>query len=124
MHLSSIPTKTPRCLRRLVSILRTSQSPDRVTLGRSSPSKRISQTSAQAHNPLHGVTLAMMLERLVAHYGWDELGKRIPIRCFTHDPSLKSSLSFLRKTEWARARVEALYLSCHQQIKLTDGTKP
>ncbi|MDZ4688397.1 MAG: VF530 family protein [Planctomycetaceae bacterium] len=84
-------------------------------------SQRSSQTSAQAHNPLHGVTLAMMLERLVAHYGWDELGARIPIRCFTQDPSLKSSLTFLRKTPWAREKVEALYLSCHKPIKPSDG---
>lgn len=65
----------------------------------------------QKNNPLHGVTLEMILERLVAHYGWEELGNRIDIRCFTHDPSLKSSLTFLRKTPWARAKVENLYLS-------------
>ncbi|QDV43177.1 hypothetical protein Enr13x_30320 [Stieleria neptunia] len=64
----------------------------------------------QPNNPLHGVTLADLLERLVERYGWDELGNRIQIRCFTHDPSLKSSLKFLRKTPWARAKVERLYL--------------
>lgn len=52
----------------------------------------------------------MLLERLVAHYGWDELGYRINVRCFTHDPSIKSSLTFLRKTPWARKKVETLYL--------------
>jgi len=67
-------------------------------------------TSEQPGNPLHGVTLAMMLEQLVSHYGWDELGFRINIRCFTHDPSVKSSLAFLRKTPWARKKVENLYL--------------
>lgn len=62
------------------------------------------------NNPLHGVTLEMILERLVAHYGWETLGSLINIRCFQSDPSIKSSLKFLRKTPWARAKVEALYL--------------
>jgi uncharacterized protein (DUF2132 family) len=61
-------------------------------------------------NPLHGVTLKMMVEHLVDRYGWVGLGERIAIRCFTHDPSVTSSLKFLRKTEWARAKVESLYL--------------
>jgi uncharacterized protein (DUF2132 family) len=65
----------------------------------------------QRNNPLHGVTLEKILEELVARHGWDALGRAIPIRCFTHDPSVKSSLKFLRKTPWARAKVEALYLS-------------
>ena len=64
----------------------------------------------QANNPLHGITLATILEHLVATYGWDELGSRISIRCFNHDPSIKSSLKFLRKTPWARDKVEQLYL--------------
>jgi uncharacterized protein (DUF2132 family) len=61
-------------------------------------------------DPLHGVTLQMMLEHLVATYGWDGLARQIDIRCFTNDPSIKSSLTFLRKTPWARTKVEALYL--------------
>lgn len=61
-------------------------------------------------DPLHGVTLQMMLEHLVADRGWVGLADSIDIRCFTHDPSIKSSLTFLRKTPWARAKVEALYL--------------
>lgn len=61
-------------------------------------------------DPLHGVTLQMILERLVERYGFEELGRTIPIRCFTHDPSIKSSLTFLRRTPWARAKVEELYL--------------
>lgn len=65
---------------------------------------------AQANNPLHGLTLQTILERLLEHYGWEELGERVKIRCFWHDPSIKSSLSFLRKTPWARAEVEALYV--------------
>lgn len=66
--------------------------------------------SQQANNPLHGVTLEAIVTELVAFYGWQELGERIPIRCFTQDPSLKSSLTFLRKTAWARQKVERLYI--------------
>ncbi len=65
---------------------------------------------AQPKNPLHGLTLEAIVKDLEAYYGWDELGQRIPVRCFTHDPSLKSSLKFLRKTPWAREKVEGLYL--------------
>ena len=64
----------------------------------------------QPNNPLHGVKLAEILEFLVAKYGWEEMGKRINIKCFTQDPSIKSSLKFLRKTSWARTKVENLYL--------------
>ncbi|HEX8611198.1 MAG TPA: VF530 family protein [Telluria sp.] len=60
---------------------------------------------------LHGITLESLLTRLVAHYGWDELGKRIDINCFISDPSIKSSLKFLRKTPWARTKVEELFLA-------------
>ncbi len=63
-------------------------------------------------DPLHGITLAMILEHLVAHVGWEEMGRVIPVRCFNHDPSIKSSLTFLRKTPWARAKVEELYFDC------------
>jgi uncharacterized protein (DUF2132 family) len=64
----------------------------------------------QARNPLHGVTLEAMLTELVAHFGWSELGTRIQIRSFNLDPSIGSSLKFLRKTPWAREKVEGLYL--------------
>ena len=64
----------------------------------------------QPNNPLHGVKLEDMVSRMVDHYGWAELGRQIPIRCFTIDPSIKSSLTFLRKTPWARERVEQMYL--------------
>ena len=64
----------------------------------------------QPNNPLHGVKLADMLDFLVNKYGWTELGERIPIRCFQFDPSINSSLKFLRKTDWARTKVEQLYL--------------
>jgi uncharacterized protein (DUF2132 family) len=64
----------------------------------------------QARNPLHGITLEAMVTQLADYFGWVELGIRIPIRCFTHDPSVSSSLKFLRKTPWARDKVEGLYL--------------
>lgn len=67
-------------------------------------------TDSQPNNPLHGITLERILERLVASYGWDALARRIPVRCFSDNPSISSSLTFLRKTPWARAKVEALYL--------------
>lgn len=65
---------------------------------------------AQPRNPLHGLTLEAILTALVDHYGWSGLGERIPVRCFNIDPSLSSSLRFLRKTPWAREKVEGLYL--------------
>lgn len=64
----------------------------------------------QPNNPLHGITLEMIVSELVAHFGWDELGRQIPIRCFTHEPSVSSSLKFLRRTPWAKNKVEDLYL--------------
>lgn len=67
-------------------------------------------STTQPANPLHGVTLEAMLTRLVEHYGWASLGERIAIRCFTHEPSIASSLKFLRRTPWAREKVESLYL--------------
>ena len=68
----------------------------------------------QPNNPLHGVTLEQLLNELVAFYGWDALGRKIEIRCFTHDPSIASSLKFLRRTPWARERVESLYIDMAQ----------
>ena len=65
---------------------------------------------SQHRNPLHGVTLETMVSALVAHYGWANLAERIPLRCFISDPSIGSSLKFLRKTQWAREKVEGLYL--------------
>jgi uncharacterized protein (DUF2132 family) len=67
-------------------------------------------TDPQPKDPLHGLTLEAILTRLVEHYGWDELGKIITVKCFTSDPSIKSSLKFLRKTPWARKKVEELYV--------------
>ncbi|ULH16290.1 VF530 family protein [Deinococcus sp. KNUC1210] len=66
-------------------------------------------------DPLHGVTLEMIVTRLADAYGWQELGRRIPIRCFQDNPSVQSSLKFLRKTPWARTKVEALYVELQQR---------
>ncbi|WP_421331393.1 VF530 family DNA-binding protein [Aeromonas veronii] len=66
--------------------------------------------TSQKNNPLHGLTLEAIVTALVEYYGWEELGQQINIRCFTHEPSVKSSLKFLRKTPWAREKVESLYL--------------
>lgn len=76
----------------------------------------------QPRNPLHGVTLQALLQSLVDYYGWDGLAQRIPVRCFSTDPSMGSSLKFLRKTPWAREKVEGLYLytlRAHQKQQRT-----
>lgn len=73
-------------------------------------------SKTQPNNPLHGITLEHLLHELVAFHGWPALGQRIDIRCFTHDPSIPSSLKFLRRTPWARAEVEALYLDLPQHV--------
>lgn len=65
----------------------------------------------QKNNPLHGIKLEQIINELVTHYGWEYMGYNIEIRCFTHDPSVKSSLKFLRRTPWARAKVETMYLN-------------
>ena len=73
-------------------------------------------TSPGSRNQLHGITLEAIVTELVEHFGWPELGTRIPIRCFDTDPSVASSLKFLRRTPWARARVEALFLAMRQEL--------
>lgn len=67
-------------------------------------------SAEQPRNPLHGITLEQIVTELVAHFGWAELGRQVSIRCFNENPSVASSLKFLRKTPWARAKVESLYL--------------
>ena len=76
-------------------------------------------TNQQPNNPLHGITLEHCLTRLVEHYGWDEMASRIRINCFKKDPSIKSSLKFLRKTQWARNKIEDLYVATFSE----PGTK-
>jgi uncharacterized protein (DUF2132 family) len=72
----------------------------------------------QPNNPFHNVTLEMMLTQLVEHYGWEEMGSMIDIKCFNNDPSIKSSLNFLRRTPWARSKVEDLYLTFKSQTNI------
>ena len=74
----------------------------------------------QPNNPMHGVKLITILEVLVEHYGWEELAKKININCFKSNPSIKSSLTFLRKTQWARDKVEQLYLKLEKKKNKTD----
>ena len=78
-------------------------------------------TQEQPRNPLHGLTLEAIVRELEAYFGWVELGERIPVRCFTHDPSLNSSLKFLRKTPWAREKVEGLYLFMLREKRRSQG---
>lgn len=73
-------------------------------------SNRTNPPNQQPNNPLHGITLSAILEFLVAEYGWEQLGERVKINCFITNPSLNSSLKFLRRTPWAREKVEKLYL--------------
>ncbi|MEZ7985041.1 MAG: VF530 family protein [Pseudomonadales bacterium] len=80
-------------------------------------------TDKQPNNPLHGITLEQLLTQLVDHYGWESLGERININCFKSDPSIKSSLKFLRKTLWAREKVERLYIVM-QSKSLTPSDSP
>jgi len=79
---------------------------------------------AQPRNPLHGLTLEAIVTALADHYGWEGLGERIPVRCFTHDPSVGSSLKFLRKTPWARDKVESLYLFMLRDIRRNRLAEP
>jgi len=73
------------------------------------------------NDPLHSITLEMIVTRLVDHYGWERLGRKIKINCFNKDPSIKSSLKFLRRTEWARKKVETLYLRTRFSAKMGKG---
>ncbi|WP_269523801.1 VF530 family protein [Coraliomargarita parva] len=79
---------------------------------------------SQPNNPLHGYTLEVIVSSLADYYGWDELGEMIPIRCFTHDPSVKSSLKFLRKTPWARKKVEDLFVYTLETYGESDEGAP
>ena len=77
----------------------------------------------QPNNPLHGVKLKDLLQDLIDHIGFEEMGRAVNIRCFTHEPSLNSSLKFLRKTQWARDKVENLYLEYQQEINEKKAAK-
>lgn len=78
----------------------------------------------QPNNPLHGITLEQLLKKLVDEIGWEEMSVAVPIRCFTYDPSIKSSLKFLRKTPWARKQVETLYINTFHGFVWPKLNKP
>ncbi len=78
---------------------------------------------AQVRNPLHGLTLETIVTALAEHYGWEGLGERIPVRCFQSEPSVASSLKFLRKTPWAREKVEGLYLFMLRETRRAGSTR-
>ena len=80
-------------------------------------------TQLKSKDPLHGVTLERLLTELVAEYGWEEMSRRIEIRCFLFDPSIKSSLTFLRKTPWARTKVEEMYIRW-KKMGVSEGSEP
>lgn len=82
-----------------------------------------SPSAPQPRNPLHGITLEAMVVALADYFGWQELGQRIPVRCFQADPSVASSLKFLRKTPWAREKVEGLYLFMLREQKRQQGSQ-
>lgn len=81
-------------------------------------------SGAKPNNQLHGITLEMIVNELVAYYGWEELGRHIEIRCFTYDPSVASSLKFLRRTPWAREQVESLYINMLRWKAGQRGARP
>ena len=78
------------------------------------------EDKSQVNNPLHGLTLEKIITQLVASFGWEELSNQVAINCFTNNPSIQSSLKFLRKTPWARAKVESFYLYALRKKKLKD----
>ena len=90
------------------------------TLNNETANPLATELLAQPKNPLHGITLEAIVTALVGHFGWEALAKRIPVNCFKHDPSIKSSLKFLRKTPWARSKVESLYGFMLRDMKLQD----
>ena len=85
--------------------------------GMSSPASSSPPSATASSDPLHGLTLEAIVTALVAHYGWPGLAERIPVRCFQVDPSIKSSLKFLRRKPWARAKVESLYLFMLREMR-------
>ena len=87
------------------------------------PTPEPTPAKAQPRNPLHGKTLEAIVTELAEYYGWEGLGQRIPVRCFTFEPSVNSSLKFLRKTPWAREKVEGLYLFMLREIRRQGGVQ-
>ena len=99
------------------------RSPCAPTTGVKDPMQTPSSPDSQPHNPLHGLTLEFIVTALVAHYGWPGLAERIPVRCFASDPSIASSLKFLRKTPWARDKLESLYLFMLRELRRSGAAR-
>ncbi len=97
--------------------------PQTVTEPSTSDIQPVVPHSKQQNNPLHGITLVTIVTALEAHFGWVGLAERIPVRCFSNDPSVSSSLKFLRKTPWAREKVEELYIAMSKDITRTEFAK-
>ena len=121
MYRSTQPQRAPLLPESCAHSGAVDRSADNIGLMTATPDPLPEPVPAQARNPLHGKTLEAIVTELAAHYGWDELGMRIPVRCFTHDPSVGSSLKFLRKTPWAREKVEGLYLFMLREVRRKGG---
>lgn len=103
----------------------TTTSPSTTATTASPSTTATTTTTAASKDPLHGITLEAMVNELVDFFGWQELGERIPIRCFQSEPSVSSSLKFLRKTPWARTKVEGLYLFVRRErVRRARGDRP
>lgn len=112
------PTDKQKELDELSSTELKSQTNQELSEEKPATRKRKQATEEQLKNPFHGVKLVQVLERLVAHYGWEYLGERVNIRCFKNNPTMKSSLGFLRRTTWAREHVEDIYLEMLEEKQI------
>jgi hypothetical protein len=113
-------TATATAFRTRKTAVRTTRASTESTAGRGENRGR-PEPAAQPRNPLHGLTLEAIVTALVAHFGWEGLAEQVPVRCFSSDPSVASSLKFLRKTPWAREKVESLYLFMLREQKRRSG---
>tara|TARA_B100000809_G_scaffold35204_2_gene30963 strand:- start:702 stop:1091 length:390 start_codon:yes stop_codon:yes gene_type:complete len=104
---------------------KTGRAPSNIALNQEKPAKKIRRqaTEDQLKNPFHGVKLVQVLERLVNYYGWEYLGERVNINCFKSNPTMKSSLGFLRRTAWAREHVEDVYLEMLDEKNSKENSK-
>jgi hypothetical protein len=116
-NLQNEPTDKKIQSEKLLDTVSNPQTNDELNVEKPTKRKKRQATEEQLNNPFHGVKLVQVLERLVAHYGWEYLGARVNIRCFKNNPTMKSSLGFLRRTAWAREHVEDAYLEMLEEKK-------
>jgi hypothetical protein len=114
------PTDNVKPSEELLNAALTANTPEEVNEAKPAKRKRKEATADQLSNPLHGVKLVEILESIVEHYGWPYLAKRVNIRCFIYNPTMKSSLGFLRKTQWAREFVEDIFLEMLDEKKAKE----